>query len=248
MVALTSSRRRRILLLMLIIALVEYHNNIRKRCALLRAAILHPNRSPWRQLMDYGDSSSFLLLTGLTRAAFNRLLDIVLPPGHENLPTQRGRKWSLPPNGQLGLLLFYLGSTMPYKFLCLLFGITPIACSRMINNMLVIVNRRLRCHPLSHVKFPDDEKKQKFALMVQRREPSVDNVIGFMDGVSLTSECTDDKITQNAFYCGYDCDTMVNNIVAYGPDGKVFFCALNFPGSWADGSVTARFLPHIVEC
>ena len=32
---------------------------------------------------------------------------------------------------------------------------------------------------------------------------------------------------------------------AYGPDGKVFFCALNHPGSWADSSLTARFLPHI---
>ena len=40
---------------------------------------------------------------------------------------------------------------------------------------------------------------------------------------------------------------MVNNFHAYGPDGKVFFCALNFPGSWADASVTARFLPFIKE-
>ena len=35
---------------------------------------------------------------------------------------------------------------------------------------------------------------------------------------------------------------MVNSVFAYGPDGKVFFAAINFPGSWADGSLTARFL------
>ncbi len=63
-----------------------------------------------------------------------------------------------------------------------------------------------------------------------------------MDGVSFPAECTDDRIDQNAMYCGYDCDTMVNNVFAYGPDGKVFFAAINFPGSWADGSLTARFL------
>ena len=40
---------------------------------------------------------------------------------------------------------------------------------------------------------------------------------------------------------------MVNNIFAYGPDGKIFFCVLNFPGSWADGSVIARFLPFILS-
>ncbi len=37
----------------------------------------------------------------------------------------------------------------------------------------------------------------------------------------------------------------MNNVFAYGPDGKVFFAAINIPGSWADGSLTARFLPHI---
>jgi hypothetical protein len=49
-------------------------------------------------------------------------------------------------------------------------------------------------------------------------------------------------VQQNAFYCGYDCDTMVNNVFAYGPDGKVLFAAVNFPRSWADGSLTAWFL------
>ena len=77
--------------------------------------------------------------------------------------------------------------------------------------------------------------------MVQLREPEVDNIIGFMDGVSFQSECTDERIEQNAFYCGYGCDTTVNNVFAFGPDGKVFFAAINFPGSWTDGALTARF-------
>mgnify|MGYP001105559182 CR=1 FL=1 len=38
---------------------------------------------------------------------------------------------------------------------------------------------------------------------------------------------------------------MVNNIFIYGPDGKVFFCAINYPGSWADGAVTITFSPFI---
>jgi hypothetical protein len=37
----------------------------------------------------------------------------------------------------------------------------------------------------------------------------------------------------------------INNVFAYGPDGKVFFCAINFLGSWADDSLTARFLHHL---
>jgi uncharacterized membrane protein len=86
----------------------------------------------------------------------------------------------------------------------------------------------------------------QFAGMVLSREPLVDDIIGFMDGVSIPAKCTDERFEQNAFYCGYDCDTMVNNVFAYGPDGKVFFVAVNFPGSWADGALTARIL-HIIK-
>ena len=35
---------------------------------------------------------------------------------------------------------------------------------------------------------------------------------------------------------------IVDNMFAYGPDGKVFFAALNFPGSWVDGALMAHFL------
>ncbi len=83
---------------------------------------------------------------------------------------------------------------------------------------------------------------REYAALVQLREPLVDDIIGFMDGVSFQAKCTDNAIDQNAMYCGYDCDTMVNNVFAYGPDGKVFFAAINFLGSWADGSLTACFM------
>ena len=38
---------------------------------------------------------------------------------------------------------------------------------------------------------------------------------------------------------------MVNNVFADGPDGKVFLCTINFPGSWHDRSITANILPYI---
>ena len=81
--------------------------------------------------------------------------------------------------------------------------------------------------------------------MVQKQEPLVSNIIGFMDSISFPAECTDKCIKQNAYYCGYACDTLVNNVFAYGPNGKVFFAAINFPGRWADSSLTACFLDHL---
>ena len=119
---------------------------------------------------------------------------------------------------------------MNYKHLCMLFGITPSVCSHVINMMLKKVVRRLRSHPIAQVKLPDAAKMREFADMVQEREPQVSNIIGFMDGVSFPAECTDERVEQNSYYCGYDCDTMVNNVFAYGPDGKVFLRQSTYRG------------------
>ena len=86
---------------------------------------------------------------------------------------------------------------------------------------------------------------QKFALMINSCEPSIDDVIGFMDGVSLATECTSERTTQNVFYSGCECNTVVNNVFAYGPDGKVFIAAINCLGSWADESLSALFVDSI---
>jgi hypothetical protein len=108
--------------------------------------------------------------------------------------------------------------------------------------MLQRTVRLLNGHLFAKVKFPDNLKMREYAGMIQVREPLADDVVGFMDGVSFQMECTSKRVQQNAFYCGYDCDTMVNNVFAFGPDGKFFFAAVNFPGSWTDGSLTALFL------
>ena len=63
------------------------------------------------------------------------------------------------------------------------------------------------------------QKMQHFAQLVSLCEPTITDIIGFVDGVSFSSECTSEHVKQNAFYCGYDCDTMVNNVFTYGLDG-----------------------------
>jgi hypothetical protein len=79
----------------------------------------------------------------------------------------------LSPEGYLGLLLFYLGSTMTYKRLCLIFGITPTVSSHLVNWMLKKVVRLLQGHPFARVNFPNGEKMREFANMVRMREPMV---------------------------------------------------------------------------
>ncbi len=113
--------------------------------------------------------------------------------------------------------------------------------------MLKAIPCALRRHQFAKVEFPDERKMVEWAQMIERREPMATDVIGFMDGLSLHSECNSDTYEQNAMYNGYHSDTMVNNVFAYGADGKVFLCGLNFPGSCHDGSITANLLPIIIE-
>ncbi len=140
---------------------------------------------------------------------------------------------------------FFIWEAQCNASICLIFGLIPTVCRKAINWMLQRTVRLLNDHPFVKVRFPDDLKMSEFANMVKAREPLAEDVIGFMDGVLFQTECTSERVEQNAFYCGYDCDTMVNNVFAFGPDGKVFFATVNFPGSWADGSLTARFFHEI---
>ena len=117
----------------------------------------------------------------LTREAFGMLHDILKPPGHPSLPKSKGGKWSLSSVGQLGLFLFYIGSTMNYLFLCVIFGVTPNPCSYMLRNMLKLVVRQLRYHPIARIQYPSPEKMEMFVSMVNSREASIDDVIDFID-------------------------------------------------------------------
>jgi len=109
--------------------------------------------------------------------------------------------------------------------------------------MLLLVVEKLKRHPLARVKFLDVDQMASFARQIKSCEPEVDDVIGFMDDLSLTSE----MLEQNSMYNGYHSDTMLNNFIAYGPDGKVFLHAVNFPGGWHDGLITANILPYICK-
>ena len=114
-----------------------------------------------------------------------------------------------------------MGSMMTYKHISLIFGITPSSLSRVIRYMLQIVIKQLKKHPEAEIRWPNERKMARFSTMIFRREPRVSRVIGFMDGLSLKTECSSDHLIQNAHYNGYQGDTAVNNVFVFGPDGKV---------------------------
>jgi hypothetical protein len=92
---------------------------------------------------------------------------------------------------------------MNAKYLCLIFGITPSVCGRVIWFMLEQVVRLLQDHPFACVKFSDEEKMRQFTDVAELQEPAISDIIGFMDSDLFAVKCTFQHIKQNAFYLGF---------------------------------------------
>jgi hypothetical protein len=144
--------------ILLVILLMQYHNSICDCHYLLRPAIVDPTKSPWRKLYDNADATSFLLMTGLTHEAFWALLNYIFDVEEIVLCRRCGCPCSMGPDGYLGLLLFYLGSTMNNKHLCLIFGLTLSVCSHAINWMLQKTVRPLNNNPFTKESSPAMQK------------------------------------------------------------------------------------------
>lgn len=188
----------------------------------MRSALIAPGMSGWQQLINHGDASCFLQLTGLDRPTFLLLEQSLL---HLEVmvddPAMRGRPSSLDFRAQIGLYLFYIGSTCTYKHLCSIFGITPSVCSRFIIKMKTFFTEGLSNHPDARIRYPNIAEKQQYAALVQRREPTVQNFIGFLDGVTFTVQCGEDSNAQAADFNGYNHDTKCNNIFGFLPTGRI---------------------------
>ena len=117
-----------------------------------------------------------------------------------------------------------------------------------LDSYLKKIPRKLRNYPKARIHWPNTlAEKEALADLVNRREPQVDDVIGFTDGVSLPVQCASDPISQATNYNGYHHDTMINNVFCFAPTGKIIFACINFPGSWHDFQVSLSLISKVVE-
>lgn len=229
-----------------LMALIYYYNSLRNRHYLTRSAVGSPRESPWRTVYLKADENSFLDLTGFTRYAFNELLQVLFEEEQLELriKRKRGRPSMILPADKLGLFLFYVGSRMQIKYLCLLFGLTPSTVSEIIRDMTQLVCEKLQSHEYSKFRLPKTrEEMNNHAELIRQREPLVTNCIGFVDGLAIPIECSGDMEEQAKYYNGYQGTTTVNNVFAFSPTGKIMFAAINYVGSWHDSQVAT----HLIE-
>ena len=133
-----------------------WYNSVRNRSKLTISAILQPSMSPWQHLYANGDDTSFLEMTGFDRESFARLENCLF---EEDLGERRaGHPCSLDNCRKLGLYLFYVGSQMKTKHLCLLFGIIPTTADIVIRAMMILLCKKSKNNASAKISFPDDDK------------------------------------------------------------------------------------------
>ena len=205
--------------------------------------ILFRQQTAWQQLLEWGSNGSFETIVGLKRYAFNELVHILF--SYEELAAasnqkKLGRKRLLTCEDQVGLLMIHVTSSMGQKHLGVMFGVLPATVSTTLSAMIPRCHTKLLKHPAAAIKFPGIEQQCQYAAMITRRQGEVHDVIGFLDGVQLPAQCSEQKEAQSVNYNGYKHDTFSNTVYLFAPTGKIIYAALNYPGSWHDSSVSRK--------
>jgi hypothetical protein len=133
--------------LVAILGAVIVYNRARKRRKLLKRALVPIRLSAWNRLLSYADESSFLEVTGFSFSSFRSLVQLLNRNDSRQRSVRAGRPWALDYNGRSGVLLFYLGSQMRTKHLCLLFGVTPTVIERVLEDSMRMVINILTYNP-----------------------------------------------------------------------------------------------------
>ncbi|KAG5653357.1 hypothetical protein H0H81_000858 [Sphagnurus paluster] len=145
---------------------------------------------------------------------------------------------SLDACGALGLVLHYLSSAMLEIHLQQIFALVPSTVTRYLSFSLDILEEVLSEMEEARVSLPRTvEEYEKESELICERHPLLKGAFGGLDGLSLTTETSDDPEMENATYNGWKSDHHINNVLAFSPQGTVTMAVLNAPGSWHDARV-----------
>jgi hypothetical protein len=230
----------------LTVGLLSLHQSTRRRLSISRCGLPRHEESPWSRLFENGDDASFTSVTGFNRQSFNELHGIIF--GNAANSEDFGRPTLMSTYGELGMILHFLNSSMKLKTICQIFGTSMATTSRTIKKMCKLLPIRLKENEKARVKFPNTDEMKYFSILIANREPAIQNAFGFLDGLSLPTQCSDDMNEQNSYYNGWHSDTTINNVLVFSPEGKIIFCSLNYPGSWHDATVSKDLYDKLHLC
>ena len=248
----------------LIFAHCFYMSTIRRRLFVHSSALPNPNDAAVTELLRCTHEPSWISYTGITRELFFELLPLFSEhfvreweiewQRHVNPEQARGRPGALYQRRTndcrrvFVLILMYLTTSTQEKVFCQLFGTAPTTTNRYLTIALRAIWLTLKQVPDARIEWPSPAKQDEYIDMFLNKYPHIDfKPVALMDGLSLTVRESGDFFEQNAYYCGYSCETQVNNLLCYGPDGCVLYAKINYPGSSHDAWLFTDMKHQILE-
>ncbi|KAJ3113338.1 hypothetical protein HDU96_003511 [Phlyctochytrium bullatum] len=173
-------QKRKLLYLMMI----RQRSLIHLPSRLYSDSLVDPRESSWYQLYEARDPASFMKFTSFYPEAFDELLTIfekeyvvLSGPGKRGRPPRVADKHLV-----LGSLLHFYSAPVEHKTLSVLFGIPPSTLSQVLSNAEEALLRGLRGVHASRIAPPSKRTHEKWAAVVEAKEPLLKGIIGFLDG------------------------------------------------------------------
>ncbi|CAD6910178.1 unnamed protein product [Tilletia controversa] len=207
----------------------------RRRVYMTRGSLMPPTA----RLLVAGDDMAYISAFGFDVAAFDNILERFRPHLRPVRPRRRqGRSRSLTPRLHLALALYYLTTPQRQKWIGLVFGLTPACVSRAVWSGLGAMYDMMAADPDTWaIKWPTAAIMADMAAAVRAREPLLEGVFGFVDGLNLRIYQPSNLDEQNAYYNGWLADTYCSQVLVFLANGEIAWASYNNPGSWHDAKI-----------
>jgi hypothetical protein len=185
--------------------------------------------TPWQRVLKGRNDRAFITLMGFDVPTFHHILDsgfwrcwdqFAIPRSDTNIHGKpRPGARSLDAEGALGLALHYLSSTMREITLAQIFALTPSTISRYIRFSLAILLQALRTMPSAAMNWPAENEFPELSELITARHPRLAGAFGFIDGLNLPVEVSEDPDIANAYYNGWLKAHVVSSVLVFSPEG-----------------------------
>ncbi|KZT56611.1 hypothetical protein CALCODRAFT_435526 [Calocera cornea HHB12733] len=214
-------------------------------------------RTPFQTVLTGQVDRAYISTMGLDVKTFRRILEggfeqlwnseAIPRPDVSSWGEPRPEKRSLNAAGGLGLVLYWLNSTMMDKSLAQIFALIPSTITRYRAFGLDLLLRTLRAMGEARITWPKGDQFKELSDLVVARHPLLQGAFGSVDGLNLPTATSSDERWQNAQYNGWLHGHFTSNVLVFSTRGELIHAAINAPGSWHDSKVSSGIYAQLEE-
>lgn len=212
--------------------------------------------SAFIHLFGSGDDQALLNCCGVDHKVFRRLLAIFQPVFDTytvDRNTMKVRPRLFTKNGKpkgnkreitatIGLavvLTWFRTRGSAARTLSMVFGLTSTPLYKWLKYSRKVLLYVLQNHPDAIIRPPSDEEVEAYVAAIGRKYEALGTkrVWGAADGLKVKLQHSNNWAIQSMYYNSWVCDTYINSVLVFAPDGRIRMTTYNCPGTWHDSTM-----------